>query len=185
MHGLLTGPVLLTSPLYVAWNQKSPAALGVKSFERRTFVDVLHAIAFEEPHLAGLPGEAVEVVQRAMAKTARNRYASASEMADALRRISTGHTAPFPIPANRSWLLVMPFRALRSDSEAEFLAFGLGDAITSSLSSLQSLGVRSSAVAARFSADAPDLVRIAAEAHVDLVLTGALMRAGQQIRVNV
>ena len=47
-------------------------------------------------------------------------------------------------------LIVLPFRILRPDPETDFLAFSLADAVTSSLSGLQSLVVRSSAAAARF-----------------------------------
>ena len=36
VHGLFTGPVLLGSPLYVAWNQKFPAAAGVQTSDGPT-----------------------------------------------------------------------------------------------------------------------------------------------------
>jgi TolB-like protein len=49
---------------------------------------------------------------------------------------------------------------------------------------LRSLGVRSTAGAARFTGDEIDFARIAAEAHVDLVMTGTLLRAGDAIRVT-
>ena len=52
---------------------------------------------------------------------------------------------------------------LRPDPETDFLAFSLADAITSSLSGLQSLVVRSSLAAARFASDSPDLKAIATE----------------------
>ena len=39
-------------------------------------------------------------------------------------------------------LIVLPFRILRSDPETDFLAFSLPDAVTSSLSGLDSLIVR-------------------------------------------
>src|SRR5262249_49323460 len=66
----------------------------------------------------------------------------------------------------------------------DFLAFSLPDAVASSLAGLGSLVVRSSLAAARFAGETPDLARIAAEADVDLVLTGTLLRAGEQIRVQ-
>ena len=52
-------------------------------------------------------------------------------------------------------LVVLPFRVLRPDPETDFLAFSLPDAIATSLSGIGSLIVRSSAVAARFGAEAP------------------------------
>ena len=83
-------------------------------------------------------------------------------------------------------LIVLPFRMLRPDADTEFLAFSLPDAITASLSGLESLVVRSSVAAARFGADgqAVDLKRVAADADVDVIVTGTLLRSGNQVRVT-
>ena len=78
--------------------------------------------------------------------------------------------------------MVLPFRVLRPDPETDFLAFSLPDAIATSLSGIGSLIVRSSAMAARFAGDAPDLKALAAEADVDRVVTGTLLRSGDQVR---
>ena len=79
-------------------------------------------------------------------------------------------------------LVVLPFRVLRPDPETDFLAFSLPDAIATSLSGIGSLVVRSSAVAARFAGEAPDLKALAAEADVDRVVMGTLLRSGDQLR---
>ena len=77
---------------------------------------------------------------------------------------------------------MLPFRILKPDAETDFLAFSLPDAITTSLSGTGSLIVRSSAVAARFAGDTPDLKALATEANVDRVVTGTLLRSGDQLR---
>jgi TolB-like protein len=79
-------------------------------------------------------------------------------------------------------IVVLPFRVLRPDPETDFLAFSLPDAIATSLSGTGSLIVRSSATATRFPADAPDLKALAAEADVDRVVMGTLLRSGDQLR---
>src|SRR5713226_1545363 len=81
-------------------------------------------------------------------------------------------------------LIVLPFRMLRPDPECDFLAFSLSDALTTSLSGLKSVVVRSSLAASRFSGTAQDLKTIASEADVDLILTGTLLSAGDEIRVT-
>jgi len=81
-------------------------------------------------------------------------------------------------------LIVLPFQILRPNPESEFLAFSLSDAITTSLAGLASLVVRSSIVASRFVRESPDFNKIAAEADVDVVLTGTLLHAGEQVRVS-
>src|SRR5438067_3577264 len=65
-------------------------------------------------------------------------------------------------------LIVLPFRMLRPDPATDFLAFSLPEALTTSLSGLKSLVVRSSLAASRFAAGTQDLKTIAAEADVDL-----------------
>ena len=77
---------------------------------------------------------------------------------------------------------MLPFRVLRPDPETDFLAFSLPDAIATSLSGIGSLVVRSSATAARFAGEAPDLKALAAEADVDRVVMGTLLRSGDQLR---
>jgi DNA-binding winged helix-turn-helix (wHTH) protein len=80
-------------------------------------------------------------------------------------------------PATR--LIVLPFRILRPDPDTDFLAFSLPDAVTSSLSGLDALVVRSSIVASRFGSWPLDPKVIAAEADVDFVLTGSLLRSAE------
>jgi DNA-binding winged helix-turn-helix (wHTH) protein/tetratricopeptide (TPR) repeat protein len=81
-------------------------------------------------------------------------------------------------------LIVLPFRMLRADPATDFLAFSLPEALTTSLSALKSLVVRSSLAASRFAAGTQDFKTIAAEADVDLIVTGTLLSAGDEIRVT-
>jgi TolB-like protein len=81
-------------------------------------------------------------------------------------------------------LIVLPFRVLRPDADTVFLAFSLPDAITTSLSGLDAVVVRSSLAAARLAGESPDLKKIAAEAEVDVILTGTLLRSGEELRVS-
>src|SRR5215472_6992060 len=81
-------------------------------------------------------------------------------------------------------LIVLPFRMLTPDPGTEFLAFSLPEALTTSISGLKSVVMRSSLAAARFAATTPNLQTIAAEAHVDLIVTGTLLSTGDEIRVS-
>jgi DNA-binding winged helix-turn-helix (wHTH) protein/tetratricopeptide (TPR) repeat protein len=89
-------------------------------------------------------------------------------------------------PAKVTRLIVLPFRMLKPDADTEFLAFSLPDALGASLAGLESLVVRSSMGAARFVADGVPLdpKTVAAEADVDVIVTGTLLRAGDQVRVT-
>jgi len=82
-------------------------------------------------------------------------------------------------------LIVLPFRLLTPDAALAFLPFSLADAVTASLSGLDTVVVRSSLTAARYASDAVDLGRIAREADVSLVLSGTIVHSAQQLRVTV
>jgi len=123
------------------------------------------------------------VIRRALAKRPSERPASADAMAEALRAVRGAEGDDTPALARAlTRIVVLPFRILRPDPETDFLAFSLPDAIATSLSRIGSLIVRSSATAARFAGEAPDLKALAAEADVDRVVTGTLLRSGDQIR---
>src|SRR5215813_2124118 len=81
-------------------------------------------------------------------------------------------------------LIVLPFRMPQAEPETGFLTESLPEAVASSLSGLESLVVRSSVFAARFAGEALDPKKIAADADVDVVLTGTLLRGGEKLRVS-
>jgi serine/threonine protein kinase len=160
---------------------------GRPAFGGRNAIEILHATLHEQtPALTGSPSVAAvdRVIRRALAKNLADRPASAREMAQELRAVS-GSEHDRPILARAlTRLVVLPFRILRPDPEIDFLAFSLPDAIATSLSSNRSLVVRSSATAARFGSEAPDLKALAVEADVDRVVMGTVLRSGNQLRAT-
>jgi TolB-like protein len=151
-------------------------------------LEVAHAVMHEQPPaLAGGPDVVAvdRVIQRALEKRALDRYPDAAAMAREIREsLTLLDTGPTARVSTISRLIVLPFRVLRPDPEVDFLAHSLPEAITASLSGLETLTVRSSATAERYAGERPDLKQIAAEAGVDVVLLGTLLRAGEQVRVS-
>ena len=160
---------------------------GRPAFAGRNAVEILHATLYEQPPaLTGSPAVAAvdRVIRRALAKRPAERPASAEAMAEELRAVQRRRRAttrrPWParsrassccrsascgrIPRPTSWPSACPTRSPRR-------CRGIG-----------SLVVRSSAVAARFAGEAPDLKALAAEADVDRVVMGTLLRSGDQLR---
>jgi non-specific serine/threonine protein kinase len=159
---------------------------GRPAFDGRTVADVIHATVYEQPPaLSGSSTVAAvdRVIRQALAKRPSERLLSAEVMAEELRWAGGLETEASTSQAHAmTRLVVLPFRVLRPDPETDFLAFSLPDAITTSLSGTGSLIVRSSAVAARFGGEAPDLNALATDANVDRVVIGTLLRSGDQLR---
>jgi non-specific serine/threonine protein kinase len=161
---------------------------GRPAFAGRNVGEILHATLHEQPPaLTGSPAIAAidRVIRRALAKAPAERPASAEAMAGELRSVGgAGADQTSALARAMTRLVVLPFRVLRADAETDFLAYSLPDAIATSLSGIGPLIVRSSATAARFAGDAPDLKVLAADAGVDRVVIGTLLRQGDQLRVS-
>lgn len=161
---------------------------GRPAFGGRTNIDILHATLHEQPPaLSGSPAVAAvdRVIRRAMAKRPADRPDTADEMAvelGAVRGVDGDSARAMARALTR--IVVLPFRVQRPDPDSDFLAFSLPDAIAMSLKAIDSLIVRSSAAAARFAGDTPDLKAVATELDVDRVVTGSLMRSGDALRVT-
>jgi TolB-like protein len=164
------------------------ALAGRPAFPGTKAIDVLQATLHEQPPaLAGSPAVVAfdRVIRRALAKSPAGRYPGAEAMSRDLAGIVLGDLSASAAPALAlTRLVVLPFRVLRPDPEIDFLGLALADAVSSSLSGLSSLVVRSSAAGSRFAVEAPDLPAIATELDVDLVLLGTLLRSGDRLRVS-
>ena len=163
---------------------------GRAAFGGTSAIDVLHAVVHEHPPaLVGSPGivDLDRVIQRAVSKPRDARYPTAEDMAADLRAsMSRGGGAGQLVQARASKrLVVLPFKVLRPDPEIDFLAFSLPDAITVSLSSLESLTVRSSLTAEKYAESSLDLRALGSELGVEAAITGTLLHAGNAVRVAV
>lgn len=183
-------PVDVRSDLFAVAAILYEMLAGRPAFPGKTAVEVLHAILHATPaSLAGseLIVAADRVIGRALEKRPEDRYPTPEAMAAALREAlgtrDTGTTEVAAVARPTTRLIVLPFRMLRPDPDAEFLAYSLADAIACSLAGLESIVVRSSLTASRYAGATPDLQTIAREASVDVVLTGSVLAADRSVRV--
>jgi serine/threonine protein kinase len=187
----LTGdPIDARSDLYAAGVMFYELLTGRPPFDATSTLGLLQSILRETPPtLTGRAAPLDGIVRRALQRNPEERYQRASDMARDLRGYAFAGRATEPnvlevLPEPPSIkVVVLPFRLLRSDEEMAFLEAALPDAITMSLSSVRALVVRSPLAAARFGA-AADLAKVASELDVNYVITGTLLRAGDQIRAS-
>jgi serine/threonine protein kinase len=160
-------------------------------FVAETNADWLNAVLTKEAQPLGDPQlRALEpIVMRALRRKPEERYASVEEMSAELKAALDPDRAsapPEPQPQHNGSLrvVVLPFRLLKDDQEIEALRDGIPEAITALLSGRPGLTLVSNRAAQEF-ADGTDLITVGRTLNVDRLLSGSILRAGDEARVTV
>ncbi|HET9371061.1 MAG TPA: protein kinase [Vicinamibacterales bacterium] len=169
---------------------------GRPAFGGSSLPEIAHAVGYEEPAALGdLPDLAAidRALRPALAKDPVARIPRAEMLAanlDAALAPTTdvaarsGSTSS-PLVARHAprvtRFVALPLRVLRSDPDTDFLAFSVPDAVSAALASLESVSVRTPRATP---AGEIDPVAIGRDWDVDVLLTGTLLRAGNDVRVS-
>ncbi|MGI8771203.1 MAG: protein kinase domain-containing protein, partial [Acidobacteriaceae bacterium] len=95
--------------------------------------------------------------------------------------IRTAPQSGAPLPRT---LAVLPFRNLNQDSSMDFLEFSMADAVITKLSYVKALTVRPSSSIEQYRNRSVDLRTVAGQLHVDMLLTGAFIKEGKDLRIT-
>ena len=125
-----------------------------------------------------VPSSIDEAVAKALAREAKDRFATAEEL---VARLTRGPAAP---ESAAKGLVVLPFGNLSPDPDNEFFADGLTDEVITDLSNIRALRVISRTSAMRFKGSDQDVRTIARQLDVRYALEGNVRRAGQSLRVT-
>ena len=93
-------------------------------------------------------------------------------------------TSP-PRSGGKLRLAVLPFRNLESDASEKHLGFSLADAVITKLNYINAITVRPSAYIEKYSDQQIDPKQVASELNVDILLTGAFLKEGDDLRVTL
>jgi serine/threonine-protein kinase len=162
---------------------------GRPTFDVDSLPAAMHRILNEDPPaLVGSPGIAAadRIIQRALSRAPRARYASASTMADDVRSLLVychGETpASTPEARTAKSIAVLPFAGIGSGPETEEFADGMTEDVIARLSQIGSLKVIARTSVMRFR-NQQSLKEIGARLGVRTLLTGSTRRAGTRVRI--
>ncbi|MDM7922817.1 MAG: protein kinase [Pyrinomonadaceae bacterium] len=145
------------------------------------------------------------IVMKALAKSASDRYASAKEFSEDITRYLNGTPVlapkfntraakiPTPIalsaPENSKAIAVLPFKFInlgpQSDTDDRFLGLGLADALITRLSKVRRFIVRPTSSMLAFGDGVADPIRAGNDLKVDYIIDGNIKKANDRLRVTI
>ncbi|MEA2692129.1 MAG: eukaryotic-like serine/threonine-protein kinase, partial [Acidobacteriota bacterium] len=146
----------------------------------------------------GVSSVALEISTRRLAPRRARRWGRwAAGTAAAILVAGLAAFAPRPAPGRRALpsapaagraarpsIAVLPFENLSRDSEQDYMADGLTEALTTDLAKIGGLKVVSRTSSEHYKATAKPLPEIASELGVDNVLEGSVLKVGGRVRIS-
>ena len=170
LYEMLTGEVPFTGPTAQA------------IISKRFISPVPHVKAMRD-----VPDGLDEVVTRSLAKAPVDRFATAAEMAAALRPAAATHRTPTgaerAAPAAKA-VAVLPLANMSADPENEYFSDGMTEEIIGALSKIPGLQVASRISCFSFKGKDVDIRQVGEKLGVGTVLTGSVRKIGNRIRIT-
>jgi len=143
---------------------------------------------------AALPADLGRIINKALEKDRDRRFPSAAELASDLRRLKrqmdSGRAAAAPksraVRPGKAIesVVVLPFANASADPDAQYLSDGISESLMNRLAQLPRLRVIARTSAFRFKGQDVDPARCGAELGVQAVVTGRVLRRGEQLTVS-
>jgi TolB-like protein/Tfp pilus assembly protein PilF len=137
------------------------------------------------PDRMGIASALEEIIDRALAKKAEERFGDATEMIAELKKAASRTHADskaggVSIPS----IAVLPFLNMSADPENEYFSEGLSEEIINGLSRLRNLRVVARTSAFAFKGKELDIREIGRKLGVSAVLEGSVRRSGNRLRIT-
>jgi TolB-like protein/Tfp pilus assembly protein PilF len=183
-------------------------ATGQRPFEGASSAELASSILRDTPPLvtdarADLPDDLAHVIQRCLEKNAANRFASARDVHQRLRALTTDAPPrsapnsafrPIAVAAPDSgtaraeegfWVAVLPFKYGGNNADLTALAEGLTEDIVTGFSRFSYLRVISLSSTSRYAHGPVDIRAAGKELGANYVMEGSLRQAGSRLRIAV
>jgi TolB-like protein/Flp pilus assembly protein TadD len=136
-----------------------------------------------------VPAEMERLIERTLAKNAKERYQTATELLGALQSIKGRFESKTVVAGQGDAKLipsiaVLPFANLSADKENEYFSDGLAEDIIDALTQVPGLRVMARTSAFSFRGKEMDVREIGARLNVEHILEGSVRRAGSRLRVT-
>jgi TolB-like protein/lipoprotein NlpI len=153
-----------------------------RPFQKSQEQALIYAILNDKPTPLSLirsdiPSHIEQVVEKALAKKASERYQNIQELIQDLNPTIT-------FPKTEKSIVVLPFENLSPDPEQEYFCDGMTEEITSDLSTIHSLRVISRNSAMMLKGTRKSTKAIGKELDVEYVLEGSVRKAGNNLRIT-
>jgi serine/threonine protein kinase/tetratricopeptide (TPR) repeat protein len=180
---------------------------GRRPFAKPTSADTMVAILHDPPPALNLsspgrPGPLDRVIARCLEKNAADRFASASDLAVALKGVlheagltdtvktkmpDTGQAEQPPSSRVRRAppsVAVLPFVNMSADKDNEYFSDGLAEELITVLSKVENLHVAARTSSFAFKGKQEDIRKIGEQLNVRTVLEGSVRKSGNRLRIS-
>jgi len=171
-------------------------ATGKRPFAGETHVDTSHAILREQPQALSsvrtdLPPDLERIVSRCLEKNPRERFQTALDVSNELRRLrkelqrSDSGVAGRPAPDKVASIAVLPFANRSGSADDEYFSDGLADELLNVLSKIKGLRVIARSSTYTFKGKQVTAGEIGRALDVATLLEGSVRKAGNRVRISV
>jgi len=160
---------------------------GRLPFEGGYHQAVIYSILNQEPEPLSemrpdLPLSVVNIVEKAMARNADERYPT---VADLLRDLESPEESPVVrTPSDRPSIAVLPFVDMSAQRDQDYFCDGIAEEIINALTRVEGLDVASRTSSFSFKGANIDIRTIGRRIGVDAVMEGSVRKAEDRLRIN-
>jgi TolB-like protein/Tfp pilus assembly protein PilF len=160
---------------------------GKRPFGGQSSADVSSAILRDAPPpLREVPPDLARILERCLQKNPRERYQTALDVGNELRRVGRGAPAAAPKAAGEdASVAVLPFANRSASADDEYFADGLADELLATLARIRGLRVAARTSSSQFKGTTDDLATIGRKLNVVSLLEGSVRKAGNRVRITV